>query len=112
MRSFLAFSGLGLFLVALLFITIRSTSTPLDQAAEDREVAQSTCWTSVRAQAPDARFPFEASVEQQGPGRLRLSGSVDVGAEAQPIRRNYECLLRLSPSGAYATDSVVVWQSH
>ena len=112
MRPFPALVGLGLFLIVLLFITLRSTRTPLDQAGEDRAAAQDACRTSVRAQAPDARFPFDASVEQQGPGRLRLSGSVDVGPESQPVRRNYECVLRLNASGVYATDSVVVWQSH
>ena len=112
MRPFLALAGLGLFLVVLLYATLRSTSTPLDQAAEDRALAQDACRAGVRAKAPDARFPFDPSVEQQGPGRLRLSGSVDLGLEDQPIRRNYECMLRLNPSGTYTTDSVLVWQSH
>lgn len=112
MGRFLAVTGLGLFLAVLLFTTLRSTSSPLDQAAEDREVVQDVCRTAVRTRAPDARFPFDANVEQQAPGRLRLSGSVDVGPRTQAVRRNYECILQRSPSGAYAADSVVVWQSH
>ena len=112
MRLLLALLGLGLFFGILLFATFRSTSTPLRQSAADREVAQNLCRRSVRGQVPDARFPFDANVEQQPTGELRLSGSVDLGPEAEPIRRNYECVLRLDPSGAYVTDSVVVWQSH
>jgi hypothetical protein len=108
MRLLTAITVFALFVVVLLVATLRSTGTPLEQSAADREVAQRTCRTLVMAQFPDARFPFAANVEVQGVDRLRLSGSVDSGA----TRRNYECLLRRTESGAYVSDSVVVWQSH
>ena len=100
------------FVLLLLYTTLRSTDTPLDQPAEDREAAELACRTSVGRRVPQARFPFSASVERQDDGRLLLSGSVDAETDGQMVRRNYECLLRKDPSGAYVTDSVVVWQSH
>ena len=112
MRILLAITGLALFLGVLLITTLRSTSTPLEQSVADREIVQDVCRRSVRIQAPDARFPFDANVEAKAAGELRLSGSVDLGPESQPIRRNYECVMRLDRPGEYVTDSVVVWQSH
>lgn len=108
MRPLLALAGFALFVLVLLFTTLRSTRTPLEQSAGDRAVAQRTCWMLVRDRIPDARFPFAANVEARGVDRLRLSGSVDEGA----TRRNYECLLRRTESGTFVSDSVVVWQSH
>jgi hypothetical protein len=108
MRPFIAITGFAIFILVLLFAALRSTGTPLEQSAADREVAQRTCQTLVRAQFPDARFPFAANMEVQGVDHLRLSGSVDSGA----TRRNYECLLRRTESGTYVSESVAVWQSH
>ena len=106
-----ASTGLA-FVLLLLYTTIRSTDTPLEQAPEDREAAELACRTSVRSRVPQARFPFSANVGRHADGRLFLSGSVDAGAEGQMVRRNYECFLYQGPSGAYVADSVVVWQSH
>ena len=100
------------FVLLVLYATIRSTDTPLDLPAEDREAAEHVCRTSVKSRVPQARFPFSANVESHEDGRLFLSGSVDAETEAQTVRRNYECLLHQDPSGAYVADSVVVWQSH
>lgn len=108
MRSIFALAGFALFVLVLLYTTMRSTRTPPEQSAGDRAAAQRTCWILVRDRIPDARFPFAANVEARGVDRLRLSGSVDAGA----TRRNYECLLRRTESGTYLSDSVVVWQSH
>lgn len=100
------------FVLVLLVVTLRSTSTPLALSAEDGASAQRTCRDAVRARLPDARFPRDASVEDRGGGRLFLSGSVDAGSPSQAVRRNYECLLRRERPGVYAPDSVRVWQSH
>jgi hypothetical protein len=108
MRPFIAITGIAIFVLVLLIATLRSTGTPLEQSAAEREVAQRTCQALVRAQFPEARFPFAATMEVQAVDHLRLSGSVDSGT----TRRNYECLLRRTESGAYVSDSVVVWQSH
>jgi hypothetical protein len=108
MRPFIAVTGFAIFVLVLLFATLRSTGTPLEQSAADREVAQHTCQTLVRAQFTEARFPFAANTEVQGEDHLRVSGNVDSGA----TRWNYECLLRRTESGTYVSDSVVVWQSH
>lgn len=110
-RYVVASPGL-VFVFVLLYSTFRFTDTPLEQPPEDREAAELACHTSVQSRVPQARFPFSASVERRGDGRLFLSGSVDSGPEGQGVRRNYECLLRQDPSGAYVADSVVVWQSH
>lgn len=112
MRSFLIVIGLGVFVLVLLYITVRSTSTPLTLSSEDRKAAQSVCHTSVRDRLPDARFPFDPNFEDQGSGRLRLSGSVDSGPDGQPVRRNYECLVANHQSGAYVADSVAIYQTH
>lgn len=108
MRPLFALAGFALFVLVLLYTTLRSTRTPLGQSEGEREAAQRTCQMLVRDRLPDARFPFAASVEVQGAERLRLSGSVDAGA----TRRNYDCLLRRDESGAWVPDSVTVWQSH
>lgn len=108
MRPIFALAGLALFVLVLLYTTLRSTRTPLEQSADDRAAAQRACWTLVRDRIPEGRFPSAANVEARGVDRLRLSGSVDAGA----TRRNYECLLRRTESGGYVSDSVVVWQSH
>ena len=105
--------GAGIsFLLVLLFVTLQSTSTPLELSTEARASAQRACQSAVRARLPGARFPFDAGIEAREGDRLHLSGSVDAGGPAQAVRRNYECLLRRLDSGAFATDSVVVWQSH
>jgi hypothetical protein len=112
-RTSYVIASLGLaFVLLLLYTTIRSTDTPLEQPTEAREAAELACRTSVRSRVPQARFPFSANVRLHEDGRLVLSGSVDAGTEAQIVRRNYECLLHQDPSGAYVADSVVVWQSH
>ena len=112
-RTPYAIAGAGTgFLLLLLYTTLRTTSTPLQQAPEGRAAAQSVCQNSVRTNLPGARFPFGATVEDRGAGQLRLSGSVDAGSAGQTVRRNYECLVRRDGSGAYVTDSVQVWQSH
>jgi hypothetical protein len=100
------------FLLVLLVVTLRSTSTPLELAADDRASAQRICQVAVRTRMTDARFPYDANVEARATGELYLSGSVDGGSPAQPVRRNYECLLRRGSSGSYLADSVRVWQSH
>jgi hypothetical protein len=100
------------FVLLLLYTTMQSTDTPLDQPTEDREAAELACRTSVRSRLPQARFPFSANVERHEDGRLFLSGSVDAGTKGQIVRRNYECLLHQDSSGAYVADSIVVWQSH
>lgn len=100
------------FVLLLLYATLRSTDTPLEQPPEDRKAAELACRTSVRTRVPHARFPLSASVERHGDGRLFLSGSVDAGTDGQIVRRNYECLLHQDSSGAYVADSVFVWQSH
>ena len=111
-RSYAIAGGVTAFLLLLLYTTLRSTSTPLQQASESRAAAQDVCRNSVRTRISEARFPFDANVEDRGAGQLRLSGSVDVGSTNQPVRQNYECLVRRDDSGAYVTDSVQVWQSH
>jgi hypothetical protein len=108
MRPLLAVAGLAFFVLILLFTTLRSTRTPLEQSAEDRAAAERTCQMLVRERIPKGRFPFAANVEVRGVDHLRLSGSVDEGA----TRRNYECLLRRTGPGAYVSDSIMVWQSH
>jgi hypothetical protein len=105
--------GLGaLFILLLLFVSLRSTSTPLDLAADDRAAAQRTCQGAVRARVAGARFPHAAGVEARERVRLRLSGSVDAGSASEVVRRNYECVLDRDGSGGWAVDSVRVWQSH
>lgn len=105
--------GLGAsFVLVLLFVSLQSTSTPLDLAPGDRAAAQRSCQGAVRARLPDARFPHDAGVEARDRGRLRLFGSVDAGSASQAVRRNYECLLHRDGSGGFAADSVRVWQSH
>jgi len=108
MRNIFVLAGLAFFVLILLYTTLRSTRTPLEQSAEDRAAAQRTCQMLVREQVPEGRFPFAANVEVRGVDHLRLHGSVDEGA----TRRNYECLLRRTGAGAYVSDSVAVWQSH
>lgn len=109
----LASLGLGTaFVLVLLFVSLQSTSTPLDLAAADRAAAQRACHAAVRARLPDARFPHSAGVEARDRGGLRLFGTVDAGSASQAVRRNYECLLHPDGSGAFAADSVRVWQSH
>lgn len=113
MRTSYVVVALGLaFSLFLLYTTLRSTDTPLDQAPEDREAAELACRNSVRTRVPDARFPLSSSVERVPDGHLFLSGSVDAGADGQVVRRNYECLLRRDASGEFVADSVAVWQSH
>lgn len=105
--------GLGTaFVLLLLFVSLQSTSTPLDLAAGDRAAAQRTCQGAVRARLPDARFPHDAGVEARDGGVLRLFGSVDAGNASQAVRRNYECVLGRDGSGGFTADSVRVWQSH
>jgi hypothetical protein len=111
-HRYYAFAGVGVFVLLLLYLSIRSTPTPLDQSPDDREAAQRACQTSVLEEVPDGRFPFDANIEDQGEGRLRLSGSIDFGSGAQASRQNYECFLQRGPSGAYTADSVTVWRSH
>jgi hypothetical protein len=112
-RTSYVVASMGLaFVLLLLYTTFRSTDTPLELPPEDREAAELACRTSVRTRVPHARFPFSASVERHGDGRLFLSGSVDAGTDGQIVRRNYECLIHQDPSGAYVADSVLVWQSH
>lgn len=112
-RTSYVIASMGLaFVLVLLYTTIRSTETPLEQPPEDREAVELACRTAVRSRVPQARFPFSTNVRLHEDGRLFLSGSVDAGTEGQMIRRNYECLLHQDPSGAYVADSVVVWQSH
>lgn len=109
------FAALGLgasFILLLLFVSLRSTSTPLGLAADDRAAAQRTCHGAVRARVADARFPHDASVEARDRGRLRLFGSVDAGSDSEAVRRNYECVLYRDGAGGFAADSVRVWQSH
>lgn len=101
-----AFAGI------LLFVTLRSTSTPLDLAAAERSAAQRACHDAVRARLADARFPLDPTVEARGGGHLHLSGSVDAGPASRAVRRNYACLLRRDGAGSYTPDSVTVWQSH
>ena len=100
------------FLLVLLFATFRSTSTPLQLAPEARESARRACYASVVARLPGARFPHDPSMETRPTGQLFLSGSVDAGGPSQSVRRNYECVLRRDPSGAFVAESVSVWQSH
>lgn len=109
----IAVLGLGTaFVLVLLFVSLRSTSTPLDLPPGDRAAAQRTCQDAVRGRLPDARFPHAASVEAREGGSLRLFGSVDAGSASQAVRRNYECLLRRAGPERFAADSVRVWQSH
>ena len=112
-RTRYAFLGAGAgFLVLLLLATLRSTSTPLELASEDRASAERSCHRAVRARIADARFPHAANVESRAGGALYLSGSVDGGVGGEAVRRNYECVLRRDGAGSYAADSVRVWQSH
>ena len=112
-RTRYAFLGLGTgFLVLLLLATLRSTSTPLELASEDRAAAERSCHSAVRDRVANPRFPHAANVEARTGGVLLLSGSVDGGDPAQAVRRNYECVLRRDGAGSYAADSVRVWQSH
>ena len=96
----------------MLRTTLRTTDTPLRLASEERAGAQGVCQSSVRTKLPDARFPFQANIEDRGAGQLRMSGSVDGGVVDQPVRQNYECFVRKDRNGRYVTDSVHVWQSH
>src|SRR5215218_3027402 len=99
-RTRFAIIGLGTcFLLVLLFVTLRSTSTPLELTAENRASAQRICQAEVRPRMADARFPHDANIEARGTGDLYLSGSVDGGSPTQAVRRNYECLLRRGASG-------------
>jgi hypothetical protein len=109
------FAAIGLgtaFVLFLLFVSLRSTSTPLHLAAGDRLAAQRTCRGAVRERLPDARFPHGANVEARDRGKLRLFGSVDAGSASEAVRRNYECVLLPDGSGGFVADSVRVWQSH
>ncbi len=108
-----AILGLGTaFVLVLLFVSLQSTSTPLDLAAGDRAAAQRSCQGAVRGRLPDARFPHAASVEARDRGSLRLFGSVDAGSASLAVRRNYECVLLPDGAGGFVADSVRVWQSH
>ena len=105
--------GLGaVFIAILLFVTLRSTSTPLTSTPEDRSSARDACQRAVRTRVSDARFPHDANVQARDAGRLHLSGSVDGGNGGQAVRRNYECVLHRDGAGAFVADSVRVWQSH
>ena len=112
-RTSYVVASIGLvFVLFLLYTTIRSTDTPLTQSPEDREAAELACRASVQRRVAHARFPISPSVERHADGRLFVSGSVDAETDGQSVRRNYECLLHQEPSGAYVADSVLVWQSH
>ena len=111
-RSYAIAGGGTAFLLLLFYITLRSTSTPLDQAPESQVAAQRVCQDSVRTLLPEADFPFDASIEERGAGQFRLSGSVDQGSERQTVRRNYECVVRQDSSGTLLAESVHVWRSH
>jgi hypothetical protein len=107
-------AGLAVALVlVLLQVTLRSASTPLGSAREDRVAATREYRRAVREPVGDARFPFEANVVEIPGGRLQLAGSMDSGSGLDTEHRNYVCFLspQASPA-AYVADSVEVWKSH
>lgn len=103
----------ALFVLVLLYATVVSMPEPPPSAEEhDALRAEQACADAVRERVEGARFPFAANAAYLGEARYRLSGVVDAPRGGELVRRNYECVVRYAPPGAYLTDSLRVWQSH
>lgn len=101
------------FLILLAALTVfMAPPAPPSGAAHNADGAEAACTERVLAKAPGSRFPFSANVSYLGDARYRLNGTVETTMAGAMVRRNYECVIRYTQTGAYVADTVTVWRSH
>lgn len=112
-KRYLAGAAVIGFMLVLLYMTLRFTSTPLGDDRDEHAAATRACHRAIKESLAGARFPFAANVTDLQGGQVQLSGSVDSGSGLQAERRNYSCFLTYhSSAGEYVADSIDVWKSH
>jgi hypothetical protein len=103
----------GVFLLVLVFATLETS--PTSEGPDRATLVDLTreCQRAIQESVPDARFPFEANVNDLRGDQVLLSGSVDSGSGLEAERRNYSCYMSVRAElGQFVADSVEVWRSH
>lgn len=105
--------GVLLFGGALAYATLISLPEPLPSGIDHNALdAEAACRAAITEEVPEPRFPFAANVTYRGEARYHLKGMVDLSADREIVRRNYECVVEYTGAGSYRTDSLSLWQSH
>src|SRR5688500_747245 len=112
-RGAMLAAGGAAFVAVLGYLTLATApARPPTGIDPNAASAETRCRTAIEAQVEDAQSPFSGTATYLGEARYRLQGTVEVPLAAEIVRRNYECVVSYTETGAYRADSVTVWQSH